>query len=696
MFLLLLLLLFATIIGVKKIEHSFQGNIQHKPQILDRDGNWLSVSYSEMLNNSNQLKLEEIPEFLQQAFIFSEDKNFYQHAGSDWMAKLEAVKQNLLHQKVVRGASTITEQAIKIASQNKRNIWSKWLEIFVAKRLEEKFSKRQILEFYLNQIPYSGNRRGVEQAARFYFNRNVVSLSKKEMLALVVLVRAPSAFDLYKNPKIIDGRINQLATAMFGEVESKKIMQQELVFEKPKLAIEAPQFIHFIRQKYSHLNQSKIRTTLDSTIQDYASSALNEALKSLKKYQVHDAALVVLDHRDNSLIAFVTASTDKKDINSVVTPRQPASALKPFLYALALSDNRLNAATLIDDEPFLAQVGSGAHKFKNYSNNFYGKITLREALGNSLNIAAVKLIDHVGVKNYLTKLHELGFNSLNNDYNFYGSGLALGNGEVTLLEMANAYSALANCGTYRNIKFLFDDNISENKTVFSCETSSLVANILSDPWARRLEFDVGGVLDLPIQTAVKTGTATNFVDSWAMGFDQRYVVGVWMGNLDRKPTQGLTGATGPAMILRNVFHRLNQNQQPLPLYLSKKLFRRQICIDYQDGESCVPRHEFFIEQDTTTSDNILQKDQIYKPSENLRIAYNPRIPLEKQHFEFLIKSSRDIKNVTWMLNGKVIATTEGKSFLWQIAAGRQHLEVIITTKDDTKITLKPVDFTVRF
>ncbi len=657
-------------------------------RVSDREGKPLSVSYLNRHNVYDNVPLHQIPEFLQEAFIISEDKRFYGHHGVDWRARASAVTQNLKGLKTVRGASTITEQVVRMLTPRKRNLWSKWLEGFEAAAIEREYSKNTILEFYLNQLPYASNRKGVVQAARYYFNRDLDTLTEKEMLALVVLVRAPSGFDLYKNPEKIEPLVSSLAKKMNVDVSN-----EQFVLAKPSLPVNASHFISYIRKQPISSGGNVIHSTIDSAIQQKAQAILDRRVKELSPKELFNGAALVMDSHTNEILAWVVAEPGDAekgtaDIDAVTTPRQPGSSLKPFLYAYALELGQ-TPATIIEDAPLSEAVGSGLHRFSNYSNVFYGNITLREALGNSLNIPALKTIQFTGVKEYLGKLHELGFESLSHDAEIYNEGLALGNGEVTLLEMVRAYSALANKGIYSPEEVIIGNpQIKKTGRVFSEEAASLAGNILSDPWARSREFGFGSVLNLPVQTAVKTGTSTDYRDSWAVGYNHRYVVGVWMGNLDGKPTNGVTGAVGPAIVLRSIFSELNRNQPTKPLYLSPKLVRMDVCIDYQDNNPCVKRTEFFI---PGTKKEIVRKEArggvqqaaIIRPTQGLQIAYDPRIPSDRQAFKFIVGGTRPGDKVVWVLNKNVIATTDNPEFLWHISRGRHSLQADIISGGKT-------------
>lgn len=660
-------------------------------QLLDRNSVPLTTTYLARWNTQDLRALHGIPPFLARAFVVSEDKRFYEHAGVDWRARASALWQNAASGETVRGASTITEQVVRMAHPRPRNVWSKWVETFEAYLLETRYSKPQILEFYLNQLPYAANRRGVVQAARYYFDRDLATLTQKEMLALAVLARAPTGYDLYRNAGRMEAPLARLAEKM-GVAGA--VAGQKLELSRPQLPADARHFARFVRARDFTAGKS-LRTTLDAALQGKLQRILDDRVRSLAGKNLHNAALLVADHTTGDILAWVVAGDDgTRDIDAVTVPRQPGSALKPFLYAAAL-DRDWTAATMIDDSPVAEAVGTGLHRFKNYSNVHYGRITLREALANSLNIPAVLTVQHVGAGNYLGILRRLGFDSLDRGAEIYDDGLALGVGEVTLFELVQGYAALANRGVFRPLSFVYGEaGQGARARVFTPETASLIGNILSDPHARRHEFGGGSVLNLPVQTAVKTGTSTDYRDAWAVGYNDRYVAGIWMGNLDHRATDGVTGATGPALALRAVFNELNKNRETKRLWLSPKLVRRDVCIeDAHDASRCYMRPEYFA-GGVPEKARAAQKFELVKPTDGLQMALDPRIPQELQKFEFSLRGLREGQRVEWVLNGESLGTSADK-FLWPLARGKYTLEARVREGEKTVKVLPAARYVVK-
>lgn len=699
----------------------------HKRQFLDRNGIPLSVTYDNPWNVHDWVPLHEIPPLLQAAFLASEDRRFYRHHGGDWLARAHALVQNVKALKAVRGASTISEQVVRILHPRPRTMWSRWLEGIEAGRLEKRFSKTEILEFYLNQVPYARQRRGVLQASRLYFDRDLDTLNPVEMMTLAVLVRAPGRLDPWRQGRDLRTSVSRLAEYLVGTktipaAVSQELSQADMAEGKFRLPVDAG---HFLR-RIANLEKGKPRviTTLDSNLQADIQEILDNHLLDMRDLEVVDGAALVINHQTNEILAWVngggsSGSSPGAWIDAVTVPRQPGSTLKPFLYAMAL-EMGWTASTIIDDSPLARPVGTGMHPFRNYSRTYHGPLRLREALGNSLNIPAVRTVQYTGVDTLLARLHELGFASLTRPANHYGEGLALGNGEVTLFELVQAYTVLARSGVAHPLRFtLGGSSMPDSPTgrIYSPEAASLVADILSDPQARRLEFGAGNILRFPVQTAVKTGTSNDNRDTWAVGFNHRYTVGIWMGNLDRRPTDGVTGTTGPGMILRSVFSRLNRFEEARPLSLSPRLAVVRICREsglratpgcpaiiekYLPGTAprifCSLHGGMRVEQAGTRLEEHTQGNaaiRLIQPTTNLQMAMDPRIPDSIEAYPLKISDQGPAKKIEWFVDDRLAGITgeQQRQFMWPLSRGIHLARARVWPGDGNTFLTTP---TVRF
>ncbi len=664
-----------------------------KAQVVARDGTPLSYTLENSWNTTDVAPLAAIPMQLQQAFVVAEDQHFYEHHGVDWPARCAAVWQNIRAFAGVRGAGSITEQVVRMIHPRPRTLWSHWIEGFEAARLERQASKAQILGFYLNQVPYADRRRGVVQAARVYFDRGLDTLSAAEFLALAVLARSPSGMDLRRNLPRARRAINQLAARLLQRgfltaSQNAQVRADGLTLRAPVLDLDASHFVSHVLEVSARSGQQprQIRTTLDPHFQLLTQRILDAALAAVGKRRVHDGAVLVIDTERNEIQAWVVGraysgghspSEARGGYDTIVTPRQPGSTMKPLLYALALEQG-WTAATLIDDAELSESVGGGQHTFHNYSHVHYGPLRLREALGNSLNIPAVETLKFVGHDRFLQRLHLLGISSLTQHPEFYGDGLALGNGEVSLYEMAQAYTVLARQGRYLPITYLADPPRNRHETAaFSPEAATLIGNILADPGARTREFGKG--LQFPVETAIKTGTSTDYRDAWAIAFDYRHTVAVWMGNLDGAPMDGVTGAVGPAMVLRSVFSELNRNQDTRDLPLSRHLVTAKIC--RRDGrladDICESTDEWFlpgtVPADSEPTPKADAEYRLLQPTAGLHVARDPRIPAQFEALPLQVAPSPGLRRVDWYIDGREVSSTASDRYSWPLARGAHEV-----------------------
>lgn len=666
-----------------------------RTQIVDQHGTPLSVTFQNPWNMHDHVPLHAIPAFLQQAFITAEDQRYYTHHGVDWAARLHALSQNLRARRVVRGASTITEQVVRLFHPRPRTVWSRWLEGFEAMQLEARFSKAAILECYLNQVPYARQRRGVVQAARLYFDRALDTLNRHEMLALVVLVRAPSRLDLLRSHTPLHTPLQYLAQRLHAEqrltpAEYQQIRTQALSLTSPRLPVEASHFVRYVRRldlPPALWHHGRLTTTLDASLQQQAQALLEGRLRDLRALGVTDGALMVVDHHSNDMLAWVSAGGSQVD--AVTTPRQPGSTLKPFLYALAL-ERGWTAATLIEDAPLAQPIGVGLHTYRNYSGQHYGWLRLREALGNSLNVPAVRSVDFVGVPAFLAQLHSLGFRSLRESAEHYGNGLALGNGEVTLFELVQAYATLARQGLFAPLRVLPYEvpGQAPQRRVYSAPVSAIIANILADPEARRLEFRQTNLLRFPVDTAVKTGTSSDYRDAWAVGFSHHYTAGVWMGNLQQRPMRDVTGSIGPALVLRALFATLHRDLETQGLPRSPQLVAARICrlTGQRASAHCPTMPEWFVpgtvpehicplhppaQAPAALASPAPSPPRLIRPTPGLQLALDPRIPDALEVLPLLLPREVRPVQVEWLVDGQVIGSTARhvRQFLWPLVRG---------------------------
>ena len=695
-----------------ELEPKIAASSKPRVEYRDRLGRPLGSMRLDQQNIKYQLELDGIPEFLRHAVIAAEDKRFYRHYGIDFLAIGSALLTNFRNTAFLRGGSTISQQVARILNHRGRGLYNHYLSAIEAVSLECRFSKDEILRYFLNQVPLSRGSHGVQEAARRLFDRDLDQLSKKEMLALAVLIRAPGRLTpgfeeagagVKVSPQL-ENRILALNSELVrsgveSELQGRATAAQTLRFEVPVPELEAPHFLRFLDSERERLgiNSEKHRlvTTLDSSVQEFTQKIINNQVHALAPFGVSYGSALVVDNEQNKVRAWVSYGGDEETPSSyfdgVLVPRQAGSTLKPFLYAAALKKG-WTAATLIEDEPLVQAHGAGIHRVRNYSGSYYGQVTLREALANSLNVPAIEAVKFVEVDNFLGLLRFLGFSSLNRESGFYGEGLALGNGEVTLLELVRAYSVLANRGVLKPLSFTSEDQFLEQQTqqVIDPEIASLISDILSDSEARRHEFDAGELETFSRQTAIKTGTSTNYCDAWAVAYTSRYTVGVWFGNLDRTPMQEIAGSAAGTGVLRGILGFLDKKSNVEPLWLSPNLRRVDVCADsgLLEDRNCPKRSEWFIEpfvpklgegKTKLPEKALAYAPRIVFPSKGLMLARDPRIPDELEAISLHIAIGPTVARIEWYINDRLIANT-GPGVIrqtWQLKEGAHTLHALV-------------------
>ena len=539
--------------------------IAQSTRIYDRSGQ--HVLYEVHGDEKRTLvSLEEIPDYVEKATIAIEDKNFYEHGGFSIWAIARTMVTNILYNRSA-GGSTLTQQFVKNAVlTNEKSITRKIKELILAQKLEKRFSKDEILQMYLNEIPYGSNAYGIQAASQKYFNKNVGDLTIAEAAVLAALPQSPSRYSPYgPNKDLLLGRKDYILSLMreqgyISESEEEQAKAQEIIFANPETAIFAPHFVMYVKSllsdKYGEktLEQGglKIITTLDYDKQKIADEVVAEVTENYQeKYKANNAALVSLDPKNGQVLAMV-GSRDffnkeiSGQVNVVTSPRQPGSSIKPIVYATLFEKGGYNPNTIVFD----TVTDFGNYSPKNYNLREYGPVSLRQALAGSLNIPAVKVLYLAGLKNTIALAESLGYQNLSEGV---GLSLVLGGAEVRLLDHANAFSALARDGEISTPSVILkvedkEGNILEEwqpnkRNILTSETARMVTSILIDNNARSFIFGSKNYLTLSDrEVAAKTGTTNEFRDAWTVGYTPSLVTGVWVGNTDN--TKMNTGADG--------------------------------------------------------------------------------------------------------------------------------------------------------
>ena len=591
-------------------------------RIVDRHGRLLYEALDEQGGRHAVVSLDFVPLACRQAAIATEDRRFYSHPGVDLEGILRAAWINLRGGSTLAGGSTITQQVVRNllleeSERGERSLRRKLREALLAWQLTQSFSKDEILALYLNQTYYGGMAYGLEAAAQTFFGKPAAQLDLAECALLAGLPQAPARYNPYTDLAAARARQSVVLRLMqqdgYINAEQRALAERQalLLAEKP-YPIEAPHFVMMVRAEIDRLFTPDeiyrqgglvVRTTLDLDWQMLAETAISRHLQALGNSQdglghnVNNTALVALDPQTGEILSLV-GSPDYFDlqhggaINMARAPRQPGSAIKPLVYAAALDPDApgggWTAATMLLDvsTSFVTHEGQ-VYTPANYDLREHGPVLVRDALASSLNIPAVLTLEHVGLQNFSSLAKKLGISTLG-DPQSYDLSLALGGGEVRLIELTTAYAVLANQGYSVTPQILLEVQDFEGNPLYQpaaapqvrlldARVAWLISDILGDPDARRLGFGANSLLRLDRPAAVKTGTTSNFHDNWTVGYTPDLVVGVWSGNTDYQPMREVNGLSGAAPVWHQFMRSVLSGRPALGFTRPAGLIQLEVC-----------------------------------------------------------------------------------------------------------------------
>ena len=673
--------------------------------ILDRDGALLQRLRTDATVRRGQwIALADISPALRTAMLVSEDRRFYEHSGVDWRAVSSAAWGNLWNTRT-RGASTLTMQLAGLLDDDlrggaggrggSRSLTQKVGQTVAATQLEGRWRKDQILEAYLNLVPFRGEIVGIDALSRTLFGKAAHGLDAREAAVAAALVRAPNA-----TPTRVGQRACEVLRDMAQSDSERRgvdcaSMDMFASAALQRRAFDASEGIapHVARRAWQAQRSvgdepTEIHTTLRAPLQRFAVATLQRHLRELHGRNVQDAGLVVLDNASGDVLAWVGSSGELSraaDVDAVTALRQPGSTLKPLLYAQAIAERRLTAASLIDDSSAQINTASGLYIPQNYDRQFKGMVSARTALAASLNVPAVRTLVMVSPEAFARQLRAFGL-PLKEGGGYYGYSLALGSAEVSLLGLTNAYRTLANGGMYSGTQVLADRTANATaaarERAIDAGAAFIVGDILSDSNARTRTFGVDSVLGTRFWTAVKTGTSKDMRDNWALGWSQRYTVGVWVGNAGGAPMWDVSGTSGAAPIWAEVMgflHAREPSRAPKP---PAGLVRLPVRFG---SELEAARDEWFVAgteqamfapgaraddglRDAAATANVAR---IASPADGSIIALDPDIPPKNQRVRFQADGSGAA--LQWRIDGKTIA--RGERAAWLPWPGRHMVEL---------------------
>lgn len=526
-------------------------------------------------------QLNEISEELKKAIIYKEDKFFYWHYGVNPIAMSRALFNNIIKQKRTSGASTISMQVVRLLNPKPRTYGNKIFEIFRAIQLEWKLSKAEILQLYLNLVPYGGNIEGVKSASVLYFNKMPNHLSLAEITALSIIPNKPSSLQIgVHNEEIEKERNKWLHTfkksKLFNITTIDDALSEPFYAKRTTSPKIAPHLAFRLKQQYP--NEKIIKTTLKKDKQLAAEKITSTYKNKLLPYNIYNSAVIIIDNHLNEVVAYVGSadfysSADAGQVDGIRAIRQPGSTLKPLIYAMAFNNGNLTPKTVITDVP----INYNGYSPVNFNQEFNGYVTAENALAKSLNIPAVKALNMVGVENVVNKLMQCKFETIEKQKDNLGLSLVLGGCGVTLEEMTSLYAAFANNGNYSTPTYLKNSKSYNTSTkILNEEVVFMINEILTKVERPDLPNSWQTAKNLP-KISWKTGTSYGRRDAWSIGYNDNYTIGVWVGNFSGKGVPELTGAEMASPLLFNLFNEIEKESHKNWIKAPEKLAFRLVC-----------------------------------------------------------------------------------------------------------------------
>lgn len=660
-------------------------HLASESRLLDRHGRLLHERRTDLSRRRGQwTALEAISPRLRDTVIAFEDRRFLLHRGVDWRALAAAAYDSLRGRP--RGASTITMQLAALLDPSlragARRSWSqKWRQLRAARALEQRWSKTQVLEAYLNLASYRGEIAGIDAAARALFGKAPAALDADESRLLAVSLRSPNG-----DPARLAARACRIDAisdcAALTRLAATTLGGRAWLAPAATLAPQLAQ--HLLRQ-----GESTHTTTLDARLQGLALDSLVRQLRLLAPRNVRDGAVLAVDNATGEVLVYVGnggAWSSAHHVDGVRALRQAGSTLKPFLYELAIERRLLTAASLLEDSPVNLETPTGLYVPQNYDRRFRGMVSLRESLAGSLNVPAVRTLMLLGPDDFVSRLRTRGFAGIDRDGDHYGYALALGSAEVTLWQLVEAYRRLAQGHADGGLRLdLPDDGTRVTSSGARSAASFIVGDVLADRSARSASFGIDNALNLPFWAAVKTGTSKQMRDNWCVGFTTRHTVGVWIGNFDGAPMWEVTGLSGAAPVWAEVMTALHAAAPGVPPAPPPDVERHHVEFE---GIAETDREEWFL-RGTATPRIALHAP----PRQTPRIAYpggasilvvDPDIPPGHQRVFFTMRPPR--ADHAWRLNGARLDEAA-----WSPVPGAHTLDLL----DGAGRRVDRVRFTVR-
>ena len=649
----------------------------HRPSditLLDRHG--VSVQTLRVDKDVRRLAwvpLADMSPALLTAIVLSEDRRFWEHSGVDWSAAARSAWGNLIDTQT-RGASTLTMQLAGLLDDGLarpaggRSVAQKLGQAVTATRLEAAWKKSEILEAYLNAVPFRGEIVGIDALAQTLFAKRASGLDAQEAAVAAALVRAPNA-----RPAAVAERACGVLRLQWLDCVGVVGLTETALARRGGMPLGEQLAPHFARLGVDPRGPAAQASTLDAPLQRFAVETLRRQLAELAGRNVEDGALVVLDNASGEVLAWVGSnarSSTAGEVDGVLARRQPGSTLKPFVYELAFEKRLITPATLLDDSPAQIATAAGLYLPQNYDREWKGFVSARTALGASLNVPAVRVAGLLGPDALYQRLRALGF-ALPESAGWYGASLALGSADVSLLALTNAYRAFANGGLYAPPALRSGGAATRPVRVADPAAVFLVTDILADNNARVRTFGLASALATRGFAAVKTGTSKDMRDNWCVGFTDRYTIGVWIGNASGEAMHSISGVSGAAPIWHAMAGALHAGAVSKPPPAPAGVSRLRVTFDSAREPA---RDEVFLAgseralQRATAEVDGARRFGITSPRDGSVFAIDPDIPPAAQCITF------EGEHGKWVLDGKPLGTAE--RWRWAPWPGRHRLALV--------------------
>jgi len=556
------------------------GRLTYSTVVEASDGSVLSAFLSKDQKWRIKIEQKDIPESLKKAFLFKEDKYFYHHFGINPIALTRAFFQDIRSRKVVSGASTITMQVARMLSPEPRTFLNKFKEMFRALQIEHYYTKEQILQMYFNLLPYGSNVEGIKAASIIYLHKQPVNLSTAEIAMLMIVPNNPNHFKFGKaNATIVAERnkwLNRLGKAhIFPDKEVQQGLTEPLLAARAEIPKVAPHLCNRLFAKMS--DQPYIYTNVDYNMQKRTQQIISENIQKLSLWNITNAAAIVIRNIDHAVVAYVgsadfTDVTHQGQVDGANALRSPGSALKPFLYGLAMDKGLITPKSCMYDVP----ININGYQPQDYDHVYRGKVSVEDALLNSLNVPAVALLSKIDLNTYVDLLENGGCHSLTKQEKKLGLSLVLGGCGIKLQELTGLYVTLANQGKYSPLRFTKNEPDIRTVQLFTTDASFMISHILTEMVRPDVPANLDNAEHFP-KIAWKTGTSYGHHDGWCVGYDDKYTVGVWVGNFNDAESPELSGANCAVPLMTQIFSTLSVFNDFNWLKYPKDIGTRWVC-----------------------------------------------------------------------------------------------------------------------